>query len=1019
MRASLEHFEYFWLPVRIKNPYAFTRRFATGVDYSGRLDDMRMKMVSMRHGLRLTCCFCMWFAISIDAWALDVSQSIHSYQLDRWYSDEGLPHNTVHNLSVSDEGYVWASTWEGLARYNGLHFKNFDSSNIPGLGNDGFRAVLASKDGSVWGGTAREGLVRFKDGIWSQLGLKQGLSTLNMYSLEPTVDGIWAGTQDAGAIHVANGGKVKVLRVADGLYSEWVQCIKVDSDGSVWIGTARGLNLYARGVIEPSPPGLPEGAPIYAVLRDRVGRLWAGSETGLYYFENGAFQRFTDAKVELKSVSSLLQDRDGGLWIGTQSQGLFRYSDRGLEQLSSTDGLTNNRVTALVEDHEGGIWIATNGGLNRIFSATFSAITRASGLRDEFVRSIHEGKQRIWIGTSQGVFQFAERRVSQPDFLAPVSKSSIMAVHEARDGKLWAGTYDSGIANYDGKQWNWYGRAEGLPSNQVRVLFEASDGAMWIGTSQGTQRLDQGSKRDYTRKNGLPTDFTLSIGQLRNGDMLIGTSRGFARISGEQINQFTREQGFPATDVFAFLEDLSGTLWIGTYEGLVRFQDGKFSIYTRENGLPDNPVFAINEDGSGNLLLSTNTGLVRVARNALMDGVKIKDVSVFGRADGMAGTQINGSSQPSTWRTRDGELWLPTARGVSVLNLARTADRPQGQVTTVIESISVDGDEQGTNNPVVQIEAGKRRLRIDYAGLSFTHAARTVYRYRLLGFEPTWSTPGRDTSANFTNLGPGRYRFEVQADFGNFKLAPTAHVDFIVKSHLYQTKWFWMLATILIASMMYLVHRLRLSAARRRERVLERQVEQRTEELSNRNLALEHADRDKSALLNTIQVQAEAFARQAREDALTGLANRRHFDLLLAQEFIRRPEGQEHWLAIADLDHFKAINDRYSHQAGDDVLRVVSAVIEQCMHGHGMAARYGGEEFALSFTSLLRSDAEAVCEKIRKEIAECKFEKYPDLQLTVSIGINQLGIASNHEKLLADADLRLYEAKHRGRNQIA
>jgi len=956
----------------------------------------------------------------MNAWALDVSQPIHSYQLDRWYSDEGLPHNTVHNLSVSREGYVWASTWEGLARYNGRHFAIFDSSNIPGLSDDGFRAVLASADGSVWGGTARAGLVRLKDGAWTSLGLKQGLSTLNMFSLEPAEDGIWAGTQDGGAIHVANDGTVKVLRAADGLYADWVQCIKVDSDGSVWIGTARGLNLYARGELEGSPRGLPEGVPIYAVLRDRVGRLWVGAETGLYYFENGAFQRFTSGGMELKSVSSLLQDRDGGMWIGTQSQGLLRFSDRGLEQLSTTDGLTNNRITGLVEDHEGGIWIATNGGLNRIFAATFSSITRATGLRDEFVRSIHEGKQRIWIGTSQGIFQFADRRVSQPDFLAPLRTASIMAVREARDGTLWAGTYDSGVASYDGKQWTWYGRAEGLPSNQVRALFEASDGAMWVGTSQGTQRLTPDTKRDYTMQDGLPTDYTLSIAQLRNGDMLIGTARGFVRISGEQVSVFTRDQGFPASDVFAFLEDLSGTLWIGTYEGLVRMEDAKFSIYTRENGLPDNTVFAINEDGRGNLLLSTNAGLVRIARNALIDGGKIKDMSVFGRADGMAGSQINGSSQPSTWRTREGELWLPTARGVSVLNLARTADRPKGKVTTVIESISVDGGEYGTNNPRVQIEAGKRRLRIDYAGLSFTHAARTVYRYRLLGFEPNWTPAGRDTSASFTNLGPGSYRFEVQADFGDFTGAPTAHVEFVVEPHLYQTKWFWFLVALAIASLMLAVHRFRLRVLKRRQHALERQVEQRTEELSNRNLALEQADREKSALLNTIQVQAGAFARQAREDALTGLSNRRHFDLSLGQEFLRRQSsGQEHWVAVGDLDDFKAINDRYSHQAGDDVLRAVSAVIERCMQGHGLAARYGGEEFALSFSSPAREDATARCEKIRREISELSFAAYPDLRVTISIGINQAGIAAHHEKLLADADLRLYEAKHLGRDRVA
>jgi diguanylate cyclase len=158
-------------------------------------------------------------------------------------------------------------------------------------------------------------------------------------------------------------------------------------------------------------------------------------------------------------------------------------------------------------------------------------------------------------------------------------------------------------------------------------------------------------------------------------------------------------------------------------------------------------------------------------------------------------------------------------------------------------------------------------------------------------------------------------------------------------------------------------------------------------------------------------------------DGLTRLKNRRGFDLMLAGEIAAaRSSGKPLSLVMADIDRFKAINDRLGHQGGDDVLRWFANLLAANMKGRDTVARYGGEEFAMILPQTGLANAALLAEQIRGQV-EAADMRLPGasssiLRLTASFGAAELRDGDSSEALIRRADRRLYDAKAAGRNRV-
>ena len=159
----------------------------------------------------------------------------------------------------------------------------------------------------------------------------------------------------------------------------------------------------------------------------------------------------------------------------------------------------------------------------------------------------------------------------------------------------------------------------------------------------------------------------------------------------------------------------------------------------------------------------------------------------------------------------------------------------------------------------------------------------------------------------------------------------------------------------------------------------------------------------------------------ATRDPLTGVFNRRHFEVLLATE-LDRARRHDHSVALilADLDHFKSINDRFGHVAGDRVLTAVANTLLDGVRGHDVVGRYGGEEFVIFLPETDLDEALVVSERLRGAIAALSFDDYAGLEVRTSLGVAEAnGVsAADGDPLVSAADDALYRAKRAGRDQV-
>ena len=183
-------------------------------------------------------------------------------------------------------------------------------------------------------------------------------------------------------------------------------------------------------------------------------------------------------------------------------------------------------------------------------------------------------------------------------------------------------------------------------------------------------------------------------------------------------------------------------------------------------------------------------------------------------------------------------------------------------------------------------------------------------------------------------------------------------------------------------------------------------------------------------LLEVTKQLAEAnieLERLSAIDGLTGIANRRHFDNFLARDWRRAARQQTPVsLIMLDIDHFKAFNDAYHHQAGDDCLKLVAGVFNQCLHrSDDLVARYGGEEFVVVLPDTELAGALSVAETLRERVENLHLSQPDDplpRRVTISLGVASMipdpDADSGYHELIASADRALYAAKQGGRNQV-
>jgi PAS domain S-box-containing protein len=837
----------------------------------------------------------LWLFCHSPALALNPKKAITQYRHRAWKTEDGLPQLSAHAIIQTRDGYLWIGTQEGLVRFDGVHFTIFDKRNTPGLENHSIFTLLEGRDGSLWIGTGG-GLSRLKDGRFITYSTDQGVSHNLIYDLYEDPEGnLWVGTF-GGGLNRLQAGRWTAYTVKEGLASNFVTSICGSKSSGLWIGTNDGVTRYKDGKFTTftTKDGLAHNS-VFDVYEDRKGNIWIGTADGLSLWREGRFRTFTTREgLSSNEIRSIYEDRDGNLWIGTEGKGLNRFNDGTFTSLTTREGLSDDFVYSLCEDREGSLWVGTyGGGLNRLSDGKFTTYSTAEGLPDDLVRPIFQSRDgSIWIGTQKGgLTHFKDGRFKTYTTKDGLAYNGVRALAEDSEGALWVGTGGGGLSRFRNGKFTNYTTRDGLANDYILALIVSRDGSVWIGTKGGgLSHYQNGRFTNYTTGDGLLDGVVRTILESRDGSLWIATNRGLSRLKDGRFTSYTTREGLSHNFLFSLYEDRAGVLWVSTFGGgLNRFKDGKFTSYTTAVGLFDDVAFQILEDDEGNLWMSCNRGIYRVSKRELeaFDRGEIKKITcqVYGTADGMQSAECNGSAQPAGVRTRDGRLWFPTAKGVVVID-PRNLGLNDLPPPVVIEKVLANKQSLPLTG-VIQLSPDQRELEIRYAALSFLAPQRVFFKYRLEGFDKDWVDAGTRREAFYTNLPPGRYRFQVLAcnNDGVWNLTGAA-LEFYLKPHFYQTIWFYLLCTLTVLLALAGGYHLRIRQVRARELQLSQLVSERTAKLQAEVLErqrVEKALREREQHLRTVIEATPACVKIVAADGTLLEINQSGLEMLEAE----------------------------------------------------------------------------------------------------------------------------------------
>lgn len=934
------------------------------------------------------------------ALAQESQVALSEYFVESWSTKDGLPHNSINAIAQTREGYLWFGTWEGFARYNGKNFLVFERGGETGLPDSGIQSLLAEPDGSLLVAGARGGLSLWKEGHWHPYA---PATTMIGSAMRDSRGNLWLTMPGRGVTMRPAGeyGANRDQRIIDNVTAN--KSVE-DTDGTVWVATDDGLYqvIDNKATLISPQTGLPQ-VRTFSLLVTADHTLLVGTEKGVW---KRVGQTFVPLHPDLTNevVSTMLQDNRQDIWFGTINHGIFRLSPQGLEHLNIDNGIVHNRVQSILQDREQNIWVGTNSGLVRLRRAPFITVSTRQGLNGDYIRTVMTHSDgSIWIGSSTGLNRIRKGHIEQINW-DEHTQPSVLSLSEATDGSVWVGTYTDGLLHWkDGQLTPVLQQKDGLPSNEVRAILTDSQKNVWIGTASGLSVLHpDGSLHTYSADDGLPASFIMALQEDEQHRIWVGTGVGVSIFNAGKFEQITISQLENAEYVFGFYSE-PGYMWMTSDRGLIRYrnQDGAIGIVARKNGLPIDKLFQVAPDRSGYLWLSSNRGMIRINKAEAVEVIEGRQTQIavtnFGESDGMVSAQANGGSMPAATVDQHGGVWFATARGAVMVNPEHLAEFSKTRLTAIVES--VESNTTPLNNDYT-FPAGTTRIRINYSGLGYVLPDRIRYRTRLEGFDPQWVDRGNNTSAEYTNLPPGTYRFNVSASYPTREWNGTETVITLrINPFIWQRPLFQAMLVLLFLFSLLLIFRWRLKQARRNEERL-------------RNLI--------TAKTLALQKQAEEFERQAKEDQLTKLHNRRVFDEQLTSCF---DDARQHdyplTLAIFDLDHFKQINDRWSHVVGDQVLQSIAETLRST-HREGMlSARWGGEEFTLLFPRMAADQAAALCESLRIRLSQIDYRHLADdLQVTASFGLAESSTAQDSNALIKQADHALYIAKQTGRNKV-
>ncbi|QBE63884.1 sensor histidine kinase [Pseudoduganella lutea] len=759
-----------------------------------------------------------------------------------WTALDGAPVG-VTKFAQGPDGWLWIATPTGLYRYDGVRFDRTDKVHGHPLQSSNIMALTTTPDGAMWVGYRVGGIAVFrKDGSRTYME-GDGVQPVGVMHLEAAPDGaIWAAMRDGVAVLAPGARRFAYLREEAGLPTRGVFQVLFARDGTTWVGTNSGAYFRRPGETRFTH-AWPRKALVW-LCEGPDGTIWGNDfERGYHRVRTAPPPAGQPAAPAFAGIGMLF-DRRGTMWV-THADSLERKvspnaAGRPDQFLSPLNGITGPILGAIFQDREGNLWIGTSGGIDRLRPNRLHTVPVATPL--EYPVLVAGPAGDMWVGDyARDLWRYG------PDGrIAREVPGAITASYTAPDGTLWLGGMEGVLRRDPDGTLAAIPFPGGVKTYRVHAMQQDREGALWASFNLGTgvhklvggQWVKSGGLRD------IPELLTTAMARDGAGALWMAHVRSQVTVvDGANVRRLGPAQGLDLGTVLTLHFDSkagSGAMWAGGENGVALYRNGRFTALHGERQERFRGVSGIVRMPDGDLWLHGADGLYRVPA-ARLDGWLNNGAAVdferFDARDGMQGHATQLRPVPSLRRSRDGLLWYATTGSVGTIDPAAIPRNPLAPPVD-ITGIVADGQPHAIASHAIaghaiatralDLPRGTRNLQVDFTALSLSIPERVRLRYRLVGLDRGWQDAAGRRQANYTNLAPGSYRFEVIAsNEDNLWNMEGAALEIGIPPTFVQSIWFKLLlvaATLLLLYVAYAV-RIRYLTRLMQERLHERLTE--------------------------------------------------------------------------------------------------------------------------------------------------------------------------------------------------
>lgn len=727
-----------------------------------------------------------------------------------------VSNSEIRNISKDIHNNIWFATSDGFAKFD-TKTNKYSNYCIP---KTSISYIFVDSKNRIWVGTANTGLYKVKIGANSKLAYKK-------ISIEGN----------------------HIYQIIEGKNDE------------IWISTNKGVTLLGCSLNSCKIINCFLNSPYYyyrsnelfkiELLKDKTGNIWFGDlkvENGLFYYSQKT-KRIESIIADQQNPYGLQQygfttmyiDRSDNLWIGHNNAGLsvcsltespfnLRLIKNNLTELSS------NHIHSLCEDHNQNLWIGTDKGID-IIGAGMPKVTKRysynSGNKSTLLSGriagciVEDLNQNIWVGylgSNPDLINPKKNTIQRFNYDESYVNSAFlwrtMSIAIDHTNTAWFSTGSAGLAKYnnDGKTFTYY--------------------------TPGPLRNAKIAPR-FTPANHVADYSLYSVCFDKNKDLWIGTDfGGLSRFNTktELFENFVHSENDSNSISSNFVRyvycDSKNQIWVGTNSGLDKYnRDSKtFSHFTTANGLVGNTIQGIIEGEKNVLYISSNSGISRFDTNA----------NTFTNFTTQNGLLSNEYSTGACLKRKSGELVFGSVnKGVVSFfphKLMLSSTKPKVLISGLKlknQELKI-GENELLKKHILYIDQleipyiESKDLSIEFLAINYILPHSNVYRYKLDGFDNEWKyTDFSSRAAVYSQLPQGDYSFLVSASNDGKNWGNPTVLKFTILSPWWQSWWFISMLAMLILSLIFSFYKIRLREYKKRQVVLEKEVQDRTAKLKH------------------------------------------------------------------------------------------------------------------------------------------------------------------------------------------